>query len=431
MASISKMMITKDGRRYWKIQCYHGKGLAPYSCRFYWPIGYCKTAAERELNKDAAEFQRRCESGEYLNREERKQAEAAERAKREAVKTVKQYGECIFMPAKQQSITENTRLSYQTNLDKHIYPVIGDVLLTEVTSAMITKLLLSFRNDNHSYGSTVKVYNVLNGLFTMAFLDDSIPFNPMIKVKHPQQSKEERAVTEVEKAFSAEELNYIFDCVAKEPLKWQAFIYLAADTAARRGELTGLRWSDVDLKKGLVVFKHNLQYSKQKGVYDIAPKGGKYRTVDIGDDTIALLKSYKEQIIIDRLSSDEKSDIISFQAVKDKQEIKIPEYVFTADGTDDPMFPTSPTRYFRIFGDRYNIPGFHPHLLRHTSASLSLTNGGDVKSIADRLGHKDASVTLRMYAHASNESIRAAGQAVRDALKKKREEQLKKENAGA
>ena len=90
------------------------------------------------------------------------------------------------------------------------------------------------------------------------------------------------------------------------------------------------------------------------------------------------------------------------------------------------MFPHSPTRYFKTFGERYDVPGFHPHLLRHTSASLSLTNGADVKSIADRLGHKDASVTLRMYAHANDESIRAAGQAARDALKKQKEEAMKK-----
>ena len=85
------------------------------------------------------------------------------------------------------------------------------------------------------------------------------------------------------------------------------------------------------------------------------------------------------------------------------------------------MFPTSPTRYFKSFGERYGIPGFHPHLLRHTSASLSLTNGGDIKSIAERLGHADASTALRMYAHASEESIRRAGQAARDTWKQQKE----------
>ena len=106
---------------------------------------------------------------------------------------------------------------------------------------------------------------------------------------------------------------------------------------------------------------------------------------------------------------------------------RLSKWVFTVDGEDVPMFPTTPTRYFKTFGDRYGIPGFHPHLLRHTSATLSLTNGGDPKSIADRLGHKDASVLLKIYSHANDESIRQAGQAARDALKRKQAEKEKAE----
>ena len=167
----------------------------------------------------------------------------------------------------------------------------------------------------------------------------------------------------------------------------------------RRGEIVGLRWEDIDLKAGIISVKRNLQYSKDRGIYEASPKGGRYRTVDIGPDVIALLKAYQKEQAGTRLS----------------------KWVFTTDGEDTPMFPTTPTRYFRKFGERYGIPGFHPHLLRHTSATLSLTNGGDAKSVADRLGHADASTLLKIYAHADDESIRKAGQAARDALKKKQE----------
>ena len=84
------------------------------------------------------------------------------------------------------------------------------------------------------------------------------------------------------------------------------------------------------------------------------------------------------------------------------------------------MFPQSPTRYFKKFGEKYGIPNFHPHLLRHTSASLSLTNGADIKSTADRLGHSEA-VLLRKYAHSNPDSIRKAGEASRNAVKKVQE----------
>ncbi|MCD8087327.1 MAG: tyrosine-type recombinase/integrase, partial [Oscillospiraceae bacterium] len=83
----------------------------------------------------------------------------------------------------------------------------------------------------------------------------------------------------------------------------------------------------------------------------------------------------------------------------------------------EPMNPQSPTRYFAKFGRKYGIDDFHPHKLRHTSASIAILHGADIVSVSSRLGHSDTAVTLRMYAHANEESIRRAGQIVRDALK--------------
>ena len=66
----------------------------------------------------------------------------------------------------------------------------------------------------------------------------------------------------------------------------------------------------------------------------------------------------------------------------------------------------------------HRLEDFHPHKLRHSSASIAITSGADVVSVSERLGgHSDTAVTLRMYAHANQESIRRAGQIVRDAIK--------------
>lgn len=436
MASFSKLQTTKEGRRFWRIFVSRGYGKSPYSTRYYWPEGWSKSSAERGLKRAASEFEAECAEGKVMNRAERAEKAAEDKAKLDALKTVRQYGDNVFMAAKLQSISENTRLSYQSNLEKHIYPVIGDLYLVDVTPAIITKLLLDFQKD-HSYSSSVKVYNILNGLFEMALFDDSIPVSPMNKVRRPKQKKDDKAVTEADKALNADELNHVLDCVAREPVKWQAFLYLAADTGCRRGELVGMQWSDIDWKKKTVSVRHNLQYSKDKGIYDVTPKGGKFRVVDLGDDTIDILKKYRAELTKPEETEDAKVvDINEYRKQQEEEQKRkektLPKWIFTIDGSDQPMFPTSPTRYFKTFGETYNVPGFHPHLLRHTSASLSLTHGGDVKSIADRLGHADASVTLRMYAHANDESIRAAGQAARDALKKQKEERQKqKESTGA
>ena len=394
MAS-TKLMETKDGKRFFKISVSRGYGKSPYTTRWYWPDGWSRRTAERELQKAAAAFELKCQNGEILNRAEEKAKEAEARAEAAKLRTVHQYADGVYMPTKETTFSENSRATYRMFLDKYILPVIGDVLLVDVSPAMIIKLLVDFQRQGYAHASTVKLFNILNGVFQMAYLDDSIPVNPLLRVKRPAPRKDEHTDDETGKALTVEQLRSVLSSVAEEPLKWQAYINLAADSGARRGELCGLQWQDIDWTAGTITIRRNLQYTPHKGVYATSPKNGKQRTVDIGTDTLALLRQLREEQAATCIS----------------------QWVFTQDGNTEPMFPQSPTKYFHKLGERLGIKGFHPHMLRHSSASIAITNGADVASVSERLGHRDTAVTLRMYAHANEESIRRAGQTVRDALK--------------
>ena len=164
--------------------------------------------------------------------------------------------------------------------------------------------------------------------------DIYITHNPMLKVKRPAPHKDEPVKAESDKALTAKELAQVLEYVAQEPLKWQVYINLAADSGARRGELCGLQW---DGKSGTVTIRRNLQYTSTKGVYETSPKNGRSRTVDIGEDVLALLR---------RLRDEQAASCIS-------------KWVFTQDGSPEPMFPHSPTRYFKKFGERYGVKDFH------------------------------------------------------------------------
>ena len=435
MASIGKLEVAKDGRRYWLIQVSMGKGNSLRKTRFYWRDGkngnpIAETTAIKERDKFAVEFEQKCKSGEILSRKQKAEQEAARQAELAKLKTVKQYVESVFMPAKEITVTENTRANYQQFFDKHINPAIGDQLLTDVTAAMITKLLLDYQKKGYSHASSIKLYNILSGLFEMAFLDDSIPLSPMLKVKRPAQNKDDVSKPEADKALTAQETSYVFSCIDEEynesiehfnagydkerkkvyaALLWKTFIEASADTGCRRGELCGLQWSDIDFKKNTITISRNLQYTPQKGVYVATPKNGKNRVVDIGTDTAALLKALQDEQSAHHLS----------------------QWVFSQEGTNEPIHPQSPTRFFKKFGDRHNIPAFHPHLLRHTAASVAITHGADVVSVSQRLGHSDTAVTLRMYAHANEESMRAAGQAARNAIKEATNNKTEQQKAAA
>ena len=101
-------------------------------------------------------------------------------------------------------------------------------------------------------------------------------------------------------------------------------------------------------------------------------------------------------------------------------------YVFAQEGSSEPIHPQTPTRYLKTFSERCGIPGLHPHKLRHSFASVAITNGADIASVSEKLGHSDKAVTLRMYTHADQESMKRASNIFRDALKENPKDELKK-----
>lgn len=389
MASF-KEKTDKDGNLIYQVQASNGRGRRVWRTFRPEPT-WSKRTTQRELQRFAAELESQLEEGKVLTREEAEQKAAAEAAEAAKIKTFRQYAEAVYLPEKAATLSEKSRASYTQLLEQHVFPVLGDVPMQEITAAMV-KALLAGLPDKFAYASIVKVYAVLHGLFKAAVMDDTLDCNPMDKVPRPKQSKDAALPTE-HKAFTAEETRYILRCLRDEPLKWQAFVLLLIDTGCRRGEACGLQWQAVDLDAGTITIERNLQYTKDRGTYETLPKNGKVRIVDISPDVAQLLRELRQT-----------------------QPVMV-RWVFTQDDSPEPMHPDSPTRYFQKFGKKYGIEHFHPHKLRHTSASLAITNGADVVSVAARLGHSDSSTTLRMYAHANEESIRRVGQVVRDALK--------------
>ena len=128
------MKTTKDGRRYYEIRVKVSRDTPEYSMRWYVPDGWSQKVIDRELAKVSAEFERKCRAGEVKTRAQLQ--EQAQEAEREAAKirTVRQYGELVFMPAKRITIAENTRDGFQRELDLHVYPVIGDFKMPAAAS---------------------------------------------------------------------------------------------------------------------------------------------------------------------------------------------------------------------------------------------------------------------------------------------------------
>ena len=274
MPSIRKRQ-TKSGLPFYEIRVSRGRGKSYLSTRWYPPDGWSKKAIDKELTKVAAEFERKCASGEVISREERKEKDLQQKQEAAKIQTLYQYGECVFMPAKAVTMSENGRCTYQGNLNRWIYPALGDLKMPDITPANISALLLSMQSQGKAQATCVKVYTILHSLFKMAYMTDVVPRNPMDKVERPKPRKDEMQDADVE-AYTIEDVQRIFSALENEPLKWQAMIRLLIDTGIRRGECCALQWRNVDFENNTITISGNLCYTPQKGVYLDTPQKRTY-----------------------------------------------------------------------------------------------------------------------------------------------------------
>lgn len=421
MASCNALMTTKDGRRYWKINVSRGYGKSPYTTRFYWPLKkdgspVAKTTAESARDKFMVEFETKCKNGEILSREEKKAKEAEEKAEAAKIKTFRQYGEQVFMPAKKITCAEKTRMYYQNALETHLYPAFGDYPLPEITSAQLSAFFLDKQASNLSHSTVLGLYVTANQLFKMAYMADSIPRNPLDKVQRPKQRKDDKQQHRDPARFTQAEVKEIKTYLANEPLKWQAYIQILLGTGMRRGEACALTWDKIDFDHNTITVDGSLGYSPELGIFHESPKTeAGNRVIPMSRELADILKRYqKEQKAAvakrtARLKKDHKP--------LDFKKVTLPEYLFTVKGASDPIFPDAVNRYFSRFSKAYGIEDFHPHKLRHTAISIMLENGIPVVVVAAIAGHEDPNVTYNTYAHASAEGMREAIDTLENATK--------------
>jgi len=392
MASVSKKQ-TKDGRDFYEIIVWRGADRSRLSSRWYPPEGWSRKSIDRELAKVTAEFERQVKAGEILSHREQKELTTAQALQAVQIKTFRQYAESVYMPALSVRCSENTRSSYQMNLEKWIFPSLGDLKMPDITAADIDAVLVGMQAQKKAHSTVIKIYTILCGIFKKAYKADIIDRNPMDKVDRPRARKDEVSSSAPD-AYDVAMIRRIVSCLSNEPLKWRTFVHLLIDSGMRRGECCGLQWSDVDFEHNTITIQRSLGYTPKKGVYLDTTKNSRAHTIDIAPHVIELLKEL-------RIAQSQKA---------------ISKFVFTQDGKPDPIHPQSPTRYLKRFEKKYGIPDFHPHKLRHSFASIAITHKADVASVSEKLGHSDSAVTLRMYTHANQESIKRAGDTFRNAI---------------
>jgi integrase len=184
--------------------------------------------------------------------------------------------------------------------------------------------------------------------------------------------------------FSAEQTRTFLETI--RGVRFEALFALAVSTGMRQGELLGLTWENVDIDRGMIYVKNNLQFIKGE-VFLQDPKTDKSRRmIFVGPLVRELLAAHKERQQEERLvlAQDRKWNLV-FTTLK-----------------GHPVHPSTLVHehYYPIL-KRAKLPHIRFHDLRHTAATLLLEAGINPKVVSEMLGHSSVGITLSLYAHAT------------------------------
>ncbi len=172
---------------------------------------------------------------------------------------------------------------------------------------------------------------------------------------------------------------------------------LAAATGARRSELVALRWRNVDVPEGVVRIERGVVMGPT-GLVEKDTKTHAARRVALDDGTVQLLAAHRARM--------------AARAAMCRVELTEDAFVFSNSGDGSgSWFPDSVTRAFKRLCITEGLPDARLHDLRHFASQL-LSAGVDVRTVAGRLGHRNAATTLNVYAHFLEQADRSAADVI-------------------
>lgn len=280
------------------------------------------------------------------------------------------------------SVRPRTTKGYRDIARLHIVPTLGKLKLTQIQPSHVQALYGKLTGAGLSAKSVRNVHAVLRHALNQAVDWNLVPRN-VASLAHPPRVDRQEVV-----ALTAEEVRALLTFMRGD--RWEALIATALATGMRQGELLGLKWTDVNLTGQKL---HVVRQLQRDGTYG-EPKTAKgRRTIDLPASCVAFLKEHRRRQTEERL-------LVG-------PEWQQTELVFcTHQGK--PFGHRNVLRAFKLIMLRAGLPDVPFHALRHTAATLLLTQGVHPKVVQERLGHATISMTLDIYSHLIPSMGRAA-----------------------
>ena len=299
-------------------------------------------------------------------------------------------------------VSPKTRERY-SELVRYITDRIGDSKLQHLKADRIEQLYDELERTGGKGGAPLSartVHHVHRRLFH-ALKDarrfDVIVTNPFDKVDRKTGVPKPNGSPAIH--FEEDELTTLLERMRRDGDWLLPIASLDVKSGLRRGEILALRWGAVDFDAGTIDVRETLEETRAQGVaFKDHPKS------DTSRRTILLPHSAVTELRAHRTASAERF-------LKLGKALNAQALVFSAD--EDPWTPRKPRSVSDAFAGRlrtYRLKrkGLSLHSLRHTFASILLSKGVNIKLVSTMLGHSDAAITLRTYAHVMKDDQRQA-----------------------
>jgi integrase len=392
---------------------------------------------EKALEKFVFEFEEKVKNGKYLDGEKI---------------SFKEFSEKWMNEYSKKALEMTTYNSYQQYLDQKIFPAIGHLKMARIQPVQLNSFYNNLQEDGvrkdgkpgcYSQSTIKKCHAIISSIFSTAVQWQVVEANPCERIspkKKKDKSKRE-AVKDV-KHFTLEQsqiflsiINDDFKIIHKAhdriddtgkkyhvndyiethsiPTQLRVFFNLAIFSGLRRGELIALEWSDIDFNNNVISVTKSTAYSGKETITKVPKNESSVREINIPGSVMDMLKKYRNEQKELRLSLGDQ-----WQGEN---------YIFI-QWNGKQMNLCTPYQCFKEVIKRYNftienvsekLPDIPLHGLRHTSATLLISENIDVNTVSARLGHAQTSTTLNIYSHALKKKDEKASDTLENLFKKK------------
>lgn len=308
----------------------------------------------------------------------------------------------------------NTFQNYKYMYAQFVEPDFGEMHIVDLKRSDVRAFYNQLADAQHVKANTIdNIHTVLHQVLELGVEDEYLRYNPSdnalkeLKRAHNNDSEKRKALT-------VPEADLFEDFLAQEGQyhRWYPIFIIMLWTGMRVGEITGLRWCDIDLEEETISVNHTLVYfdkggSERCGFAVNTPK------TKAGERTIPMLPKVKEAFLMEKAYQEEVG--LECNAVVDGYT----DFIFINRFGGVQHQGTLNKALRRIIRDcNYEVldkekdnpillPKFSNHTLRHTFTTRMCEAGVNIKAMQDILGHADAETTLQIYADATKDLKKA------------------------